>query len=221
MDLLSQALMLAPPNHLEEVLGVWQQCEAETMHLLTQETEAEERFNDAADRKLPGAFDLETITVQPRREVGRGAVEEAPMGLFDVARGAAAAFSKTAFPLRGSTEAASNTNPSSSRVSMDGSEPGSIDGQERIRRRDMVTNAATGALASGIGWMLGTPTNILVDLYADRFQVRSQSPNELLAEPSIQERTPVTLHYRSEYSTFSHSYVHVDIKDIPYTLPKK
>ncbi|KNG48406.1 secretory pathway sec39 [Stemphylium lycopersici] len=156
MDLLSQALVLAPPNHLEEVLRVWQQCEAETMHLLTQETEAEERFNDAADRKLPGTFDLETVAVQPRREVGRGAVEEAPMGLFDVARGAAAAFSKTAFPLRGSAEAASsNTNPSSSRVSMDGSEPGSIDGQERVRRRDMVTNAATGALASGIGWMLG------------------------------------------------------------------
>jgi hypothetical protein len=155
MELLSQALLLAPPEHLEEVLGVWQQCEAEMMHLLAQETEAEERFNDAADRKLPGAFDLETITVQPRREVGRGAVEEAPMGLFDVARGAAAAFSKTAFPLRGSAQAASKPEPGSSRVSMDGSESGSMDGHERVRRRDMVANAATGALASGIGWMLG------------------------------------------------------------------
>jgi hypothetical protein len=125
------------------------------MHLLAQEAQAEERFNDAADRKLPGAFDLETITVQPRREVGRGAVEEAPMGLFDVARGAAAAFSKTAFPLRGSAQAASIPEPGSSRVSMDGSESGSVDGHERVRRRDMVANAATGALASGIGWMLG------------------------------------------------------------------
>jgi hypothetical protein len=155
MELLSQALLLAPPQHLEEVLGVWQQCEAEMMHLLAQETEEEERFNDAADRKLPGAFDLETITVQPRREVGRGAVEESPMGLFDVARGAAAAFSKTAFPLRGSAQAASKPEYDSSRVSMDGSESGSVDGHERVRRRDMVANAATGALASGIGWMLG------------------------------------------------------------------
>ncbi|KAJ5058073.1 Sec39 domain-containing protein [Bipolaris maydis] len=155
MELLSQALLLAPPKHLEEVLCVWQQCEAETMHLLAQENEAEERFNDAADQKLPGTFDLETTTVQPRREVGRGAVEEAPMGLFDVARGAAAAFSKTAFPLRGSAEAASNPKLGSGRASLDGSETGSIDAQERVRRRDMVTNAATGALASGIGWMLG------------------------------------------------------------------
>ncbi|KAF1935292.1 secretory pathway Sec39 [Clathrospora elynae] len=160
MELLSQALLLAPPNHLEEVLGVWQQCEAETIHLLTQETAAEERFNDAADRKLPGAFDLETIAVQPRREVGRGAVEEAPMGLFDVARGAAAAFSKTAFPLRGSAQAASKAEPEdtrgSGRVSLDLSDSGSIGGnEERVRRRDMVANAATGALAQGIGWMLG------------------------------------------------------------------
>jgi hypothetical protein len=161
MELLSQALLLAPPNHLEEVLGVWQQCEAEMMHLLAQETEVEERFNDAADRKLPGAFDMDPVTAQPRREVGRGAVEEAPMGLFDVARGAAAAFSKTAFPLRSSSaQVASHTNPSSSRVSMDGSESGSMDGHERVRRRDMVANAATGALASGIGWMLGAkPVN--------------------------------------------------------------
>ena len=104
MELLSQALILAPPSRLEEVLAVWQQCETEMNTLLAQETAAEERFNDLADRKLPGAFTNETVAIQPRREVGRGAVEEAPMGLFDVARGAAAAFSKTAFPLRGPGE---------------------------------------------------------------------------------------------------------------------
>jgi hypothetical protein len=168
MELLSQALLLAPPNHLEEVLKVWQECEAEMMALLAEETEAEDRFNDAADRKLPGTFINEINTVQPRREVGRGAVEEAPMGLFDVARGAAAAFSKTAFPLRGSTQPASNTTPresntSSGRVSMDFSDSGSMSGHdERMRKRDMVASAATGAiasgtgaLASGLGWMLG------------------------------------------------------------------
>ncbi|CAO2653370.1 Nn.00g027810.m01.CDS01 [Neocucurbitaria sp. VM-36] len=166
MELLSQALLLAPPNHLEEVLSVWQQCEAEMTDLLAQETAAEQRFNDAADRKLPGAFDLEAVTVQPqRRELGRGAVDEAPMGLFDVARGAAAAFSKTAFPLRVGAQAASQAEPrdsagSSSRVSMDFSDSGSH--EERVRKRDMVASAATGAiatgsgaLASGLGWMLG------------------------------------------------------------------
>lgn len=187
MELLSQALLLAPPKHLEEVLCVWQQCEAETIHLLTQENEAEERFNDAADRKLPGTFDMEATTVQPRREVGRGAVEEAPMGLFDVARGAAAAFSKTAFPLRGSAEAASNPKVGSGRASLDGSETGSIDAQERVRRRDMVTNAATGALASGIGWMLGKKITSPVDCEANRFQVQNQSPSELLPEVNPSE----------------------------------
>ncbi|KAF1843152.1 Sec39-domain-containing protein [Cucurbitaria berberidis CBS 394.84] len=168
MELLSQALLLAPPNHLEEVLSVWQQCEAEMTDLLAHETAVEMRFNDAADRKLPGAFDLDTLTVQPqRREVGRGAVEEAPMGLFDVARGAAAAFSKTAFPLHGSAQAATKTEQgsmrSSSRVSLDFSDSGSMSGHdERVRKRDMVASAATGALASGsgalasgLGWMLG------------------------------------------------------------------
>ncbi|KAL5113628.1 hypothetical protein ACEQ8H_008493 [Pleosporales sp. CAS-2024a] len=168
MELLSQALLLAPPNRLEEVLSVWQQCETDMTALLAAETEAEERFNDAADRKLPGTFINETIAVQPRREVGRGAVEEAPMGLFDVARGAAAAFSKSAFPLRGGVQSSSrapvrDTSMSSSRASMDLSDSGSMSGHDdRVRKRDMVANAATGALASGtgalasgLGWMLG------------------------------------------------------------------
>jgi hypothetical protein len=166
MELLSQALLLAPPTHLEEVLKVWQQCEAEMMALLADETEAEERFNDAADRKLPGTFINDTLTVQPRREVGRGAVEESPMGLFDVARGAAAAFSKSAFPLRGSAQAGPSTAPRDtigSHASMDLSDSGSMnDHEDRVRRRDMVASAATGALASGtgalasgLGWMLG------------------------------------------------------------------
>jgi hypothetical protein len=159
MELLSQALLLAPPRHLEEVLAVWQECEAELTSLLAQEEKAEEQFNDAADRRLPGAFANDTIALQPRREVGRGATEEAPMGLFDVARGAAAAFSKTAFPLRGGQGSrGENTDTSSDRqrASLDLSDSGSIGGtDDRVRRRDMVANAVTGGLASGIGWVLG------------------------------------------------------------------
>ena len=34
MELLSQALLLAPPRHLEEVLSVWQECESEMNKLL-------------------------------------------------------------------------------------------------------------------------------------------------------------------------------------------
>lgn len=188
MELLSQALLLAPPNRLEEVLSVWQQCEAETTTMLVEETAAEERFNDAADRKLPGTFINETITVQPRREVGRGAVEEAPMGLFDVARGAAAALTKSAFPLRSTAQAASNAAPrednmSSSRASLDFSDSGSMSHEDRVRKRDMVASAATGALASGtgalasgLGWMLGkSPLGLFVlNNSADGIQVPNQ-----------------------------------------------
>lgn len=157
MELLSQALLLAPPPHLEEVLKVWQQCEAEMIELLAQETEAEERFNDAADRKIPGGFDTSSIpTVQPRREVGRGAVEESPMGLFDVARGAAAAFSKSAFPLRSNTTFSRPESRNTGRVSLDLSDSDSMHGhEERVRKRDMLANTATGALQSGLGWVLG------------------------------------------------------------------
>ncbi|KAF2139568.1 uncharacterized protein K452DRAFT_254038 [Aplosporella prunicola CBS 121167] len=169
MELLSQALLLAPPSALPEVLTAWRRCEEEMTALLAQETEAEERFNDQADRRVPGAFSNQAITIQPRREVGRGAAEEAPMGLFDVARGAAAAFSRTAFPLRGSSgenESARVSQEHTRTFSMAGSETGSVgaagsgeDG-DRVRKRDMVANAVTGGLASGIGWVLGAqPTN--------------------------------------------------------------
>ncbi|KAF1919181.1 secretory pathway protein Sec39-domain-containing protein [Ampelomyces quisqualis] len=209
MELLSQALLLAPPNRLEEVLTVWQQCEAEMTALLAEETEAEERFNDAADKKLPGTFINETITVQPRREVGRGAVEEAPMGLFDVARGAAAAFSKSAFPLRGSAQAASETaqtgGNTSSRASIDLSDSGSMGGNDdRLRKRDMVASAATGALASGtgalasgLGWMLGKYISQSTKMDSgsnngqERNQYTSKSASEALRTMSCSSDIPV------------------------------
>lgn len=129
--------------------------------LQASENEEESSFNDRADRTLPGTFVNMTAPVQPRREVGRGATEEAPMGLFDVARGAAAAFSRTAFPLRGAANAsqAQSMGPPAGHVrnvSSGGSDTASITSErERVRKRDYVANAVTGGLASGLGWVLG------------------------------------------------------------------
>jgi hypothetical protein len=203
MELLSQALLLAPPNHLEEVLSVWQKCEAETTALLAEETAAEERFNDAADRKLPGQFINETITVQPRREVGRGAVEEAPMGLFDVARGAAAALTKSAFPLRsGAQAAAQDTSMASSRGSMDFHDADGLSHEDRVRKRDMVASAATGALASGtgalasgLGWMLGTFISIIPCLL-NRYTNRRQERNRCTNRRESNTNRSIHVHYR-------------------------
>jgi protein transport protein SEC39 len=182
MELLSQALLLAPSTALPEVLNVWRKCEEEMTSLLARETEEDEAFNDRADRQLPGAFVNATVQIQPRREVGRGANEEAPMGLFDVARGAAAAFSRSAFPLRQEPSMSSTQAPSmgggrvsletprspSSQASFDMTSSGELERSGsggRVRKRDMIAGAAsgaiasgTGALASGLGWMLGEYT---------------------------------------------------------------
>lgn len=76
------------------------------------------------------------------------------MGLFEVARGAAMALHKNAFPLRGAADAsraAASAGPGT------GDErsfsPGQ--GEGRVRKRDMVSSMVTGGLASGIGWVLG------------------------------------------------------------------
>ncbi|KAG9830104.1 secretory pathway Sec39, partial [Aureobasidium melanogenum] len=176
-ELLSLALLLAPPASLSEVLNIWRRCEEETNALLAAETEAEEEFDDRADKRIsvPGGFsDVSTegmVFGQPRRELGRsnaearrGADEEAPMGLFDVARGAAKAFSRNAFPLRGASAAAASQQQSQMHAQQREAVHEGMDDAGRVRRRDMIANTVTGGLASGIGWMLGaTPVDRSAD----------------------------------------------------------
>ncbi len=156
MELLSQALLLAPASSIPEILAVWRRCEEEMTTLLEREAAEETRFKDRAERRIPGGFDLDhSPAAQPaRREIGRAAVEEAPMGLFDVARGAAAAFSKTAFAATQASPVAGGQAGHARAGSAAGSDVSS-DGEGRVRKRDMVANAVTGGLASGLGWVLG------------------------------------------------------------------
>lgn len=166
MELLSQALLIAPPSALTEILEVWRHCEEELNTALIQEAEAEKSWNDRGDRKVPGGFTADSPPqAQKSREPSRAAMnEEAPMGLFDVARGAAATLSKSAFPLR-SARSSAGAGPlqtvherSLSKMSPGGSDSGSgTDAEGRVRKRDMVSNMVTGGLASGIGWVLGAP----------------------------------------------------------------
>ena len=159
MELLSHALLLAPPAALSEILGVWRRCEEELNVLVEQESQEESHWDDQGDRTIPGQFISSSPATSRRAPVRSGAVEEAPMGLFDVARGAAAAISKTAFPLHGAAAVTRSAAVSSgksrplSTISGDGSDAGSEEG--RVRKRDMVSNMVTGGLASGIGWVLG------------------------------------------------------------------
>ena len=163
MELLSQALLLAPSSALSEILSTWRRCEDEMGLLIAKEAEEEQQWGD---QRLPGDFSGDSSPIpQKSRDPSRAAAnEEAPMGLFDVARGAAAALSKSAFPLRnpgadgpGHTLRKSHQRTQSA-ASAGGSDNDSIsarDGEGRVRKRDMVSSMVTGGLASGIGWVLG------------------------------------------------------------------
>ncbi|OAX85218.1 hypothetical protein ACJ72_00411 [Emergomyces africanus] len=187
MELLSLALILAPsPESLPEILAVWRRYDEEMNSLRARESEEAENWDTRGDNitsssNLPGGFgpsDAELDALETERakrsrtshntrtsRLASG-YEEAPMGLFEVARGAAQAISKTAFPLRGSesvmtaSSSAGGASSDSRRISMDtiGAEEGN--GGEggaggRVRKRDVVSNMVTGGLASGLGWVLG------------------------------------------------------------------
>lgn len=186
-ELLSLALLLAPASALSEILNVWRRCEEEMSALIGQQAIDEQSFDDRADKRhqgpIPGGFsDSSTegmVFGQKTREMGRigASEEEAPMGLFDVARGAAKAFSRNAFPLRGAAAGSTPAGPTGGTIklgSRDEEESSSDVGQGhekavslsgegpdgRVRKRDMVASAVTGGLASGLGWVLGaTPTD--------------------------------------------------------------
>ncbi|KAJ5157328.1 uncharacterized protein N7482_008428 [Penicillium canariense] len=175
MELLSLALALVPsPDPLPEILGAWRRCDEEISSLRAREQQEEDIWDDKGDRlsTVPGGFgptDSERDafdTAQQRaarRARARAAMphshpHEAPMGLFEVARGAAMALHKNAFPLRGA--AGASRAPASAEQGEDGRPLSPEQGEGRVRKRDMVSNMVTGGLASGIGWVLGAePVN--------------------------------------------------------------
>lgn len=187
MELLCQALLLAPPFALSEILAVWRRCEDEISALIAREAKEEERWDDKGDRKVPGGFSEDSSPPSPKARVQNRAalVEEAPMGLFDVARGAAAALSKNAFPLRSSQDLGVAVPPTSShkgvrgitsRCNSESRSLGEIDTQGRVRKRDMVSSMVTGGLASGIGWVIGESASWIRGL-----------PNVATGAPSVRQ----------------------------------
>ncbi|RDW93331.1 secretory pathway Sec39 family protein [Aspergillus mulundensis] len=187
MELLSLSLILAPtPDPLPEILGAWRRADEELSLLRARENEEEDAWDAKGDRTttttlLPGGFnqpDTEQDVFETKQQHARRAARaahhsrldsgEAPMGLFEVARGAARALHKNVnatFPL----SASASVSPSSSmslvdRASEDDDENPNGNGDNdagRVRKRDVVSNMVTGGLASGIGWVLGAqPVNM-------------------------------------------------------------
>ncbi|KAL4933674.1 secretory pathway Sec39 family protein [Aspergillus undulatus] len=195
MELLSLSLILAPtPDPLPEILGAWRRADEGLSFLRVQESEEEDAWATRGDRstttssRLPGGFssqqDPEADAFETKQQHARRAARaahhnrldsgEAPMGLFEVARGAARALHKnvnSSFPLRGTTSAGGSAPTSASMSSSMSLVEGDTQGDEygengdgdagRVRKRDMVSNMVTGGLASGIGWVLGAqPVNM-------------------------------------------------------------
>jgi hypothetical protein len=191
MELLSLALILAPSaDPLPEVLGAWRRCDEEMTILRNREFQEAEEWDQRGDRSatvaagggiatVPGGFGptdreldaYENAQRQQRKSRAsyydgpnnRGDGAEAPMGLFDVARGAARAFSKNLTPLQQLQQQQRQHHPQQVPAE-EGEEGGelsrSTESLERVRKRDVVSNMVTGGLASGIGWVLGAqPVN--------------------------------------------------------------
>lgn len=176
MELLSRALILAPVgDSLAEILGTWRRHEEE-MAALREEGVQEERASDArADSEVPGAFgldDRELDAAESQRAMARRAwpgstpglsyEEHAPMGLFDVAKGAASALRKSSFFPLGSTGLQDlKIRDDTTSLMSHGSDtrspaaPGSPPNGERVRKRDQVTSMVTSGIVSGMGWVLG------------------------------------------------------------------
>jgi protein transport protein SEC39 len=177
MELISLALLLAPRDILPEILGAWRRYDEELMTLRTKEAEEAEEWGIKGGKGLslpslstvPGGFgptDKELDVLENEKQRARriraqdsrfeSNCGEAPMGLFDVARSAARAISKNAFPLHSGPLSEEDLPRKSSIDSRDSADLSQNDERtSRVRKRDVVSNIVTGGLASGIGWVLG------------------------------------------------------------------
>ncbi len=158
LELLSHALLLAPAAALAGILAAWQQCDEELQAAVAREADEEEQWDDHVHRKMTGQFIDSSAGSSSAHLLTAGGDDDGPMGLFDVARGAAAALSKTAFPLRGSMGSGRGLALGASQddVRSTHSQESHEMGEEgRVRKRDQLSNMVTGGLASGIGWVLG------------------------------------------------------------------
>lgn len=172
MECLGQALLLAPPSALQEILNVFRRCEEEWDVRIREEAEQEEKWDERAEEVvLPGTWGEEQPISMAREGAAtsqaKGRVGEGPMSLFDLTRASAERAQKSLKALNigvpvglGRGENASGRG-SDARMSMDSqgsghSGQGGVSGNT-VRKRDQLRSAAVGTLAGGIGWLIGAP----------------------------------------------------------------
>ncbi|KAI1097053.1 secretory pathway Sec39 [Rostrohypoxylon terebratum] len=152
MECLATALRVAPPATLQEILNVFRKCEEELNAAVKAEEEQESAWDDQGDLQvMPGAFSstVPAGVVRSAKATSSRQVEEAPMSLFDLSR------ASMARAQRNLTALSSLQRSGNARSDETYDESGDGSGQQKVRKRDQLREAAVGTLASGVGWLIG------------------------------------------------------------------
>jgi protein transport protein SEC39 len=158
-DCLSQALRIAPPSTLHEILNVFRRCEEELDTKIKEEAEQEAAWDEQGDQTImPGGFSVEPPKKQSRGMANAsGGADEAPMSLFDLTRASAAKAQNSLSAL--TTLTGGSGREAKTKIRADTDQVAGEVGVERatVRKRDQLRNAAVGTLATGIGWLINAP----------------------------------------------------------------
>jgi hypothetical protein len=158
-DCLSQALRIAPPSTLHEILNAFRRCEEELDTKVKEEAEQEAAWDEQGDQAImPGGFGVELPKKQSRGAANTSSgADEAPMSLFDLTRASAAKAQNSLSALTTLTGGAGRGAKGKSRVDTDQVAREHGVEQATVRKRDQLRNAAVGTLATGIGWLINAP----------------------------------------------------------------
>lgn len=169
MECLSQALRIAPPSTLQEVLNVFRRCEEELSTKIREEAAQEAAWDEQGDETvMPGGFGAEPMPASLIRNTASAMSrtgDDAPMSLFDLTRASAAHAQRSLSALTSIKGRAASGNDTSLTMSAGESTRSSGESaraaagvsQSSTTKRNQLKNAAVGTLASGIGWLINAP----------------------------------------------------------------
>jgi hypothetical protein len=160
MECLSQALLIAPPPALQEILNVFRRCEEELDAKVRQEAEQEDAWdNQGDDTSMPGRFGIDPPVTLSRASAPMSSAKsrtgaEAPMSLLDLTRASAAQAQRSiaALTVNKGGAGGANANPS---AAADGQDIHEGVKQSTVRKRDQLRSAAMSTMIGGIGWVIG------------------------------------------------------------------
>lgn len=165
IECLSAALRIAPPPTLQEIINAFRRAEEELVAAIQAEDEQEDAWDTAGDTiygHMPGGFNSAAQKASaPAASSRRHQAEEAPMSLFDLSKASVMSAQRNLTALSSLQRSAglgrTTTNTSSTSTDHNVGSDGEDGGQNRVRKRDQLRNAAMGTLVSGVGWLVGAP----------------------------------------------------------------